>query len=305
MIPEFSGDIVQWLRGFYHVAVSGSVSQAAVLMGRRQPAVSYHIKSLEESLGVELFDRSHGRMTLTGAGQRLLEKTVDLFEVLKEIEGEAARPGGDLRGRVSLVTTHAVILYLLPNIVVRFNRTWPLVRAEISGGGLKTILDRVSLAEVDFGIASLTDIPDNLSYEPLFSTGLCLLAPREWNLPGPDEITPADIAARPFIAFPQTSTIRSQVNRVFAGLGLELNVVHVLNHFELVKKFVEVGLGVAIVDGYAITAEDRKRLRVIPLAGPFPRRTYGVITTRRKYISRPVTRFLDLLREMTAGLGRE
>ena len=78
MIDEFSGDFLQWLRGFYYVAKTGSVSLAALEMGRNQPAISHQIKSIENEFGVTLFDRSRGRMALTPEGKKLFEKTISL-----------------------------------------------------------------------------------------------------------------------------------------------------------------------------------------------------------------------------------
>jgi LysR family transcriptional regulator, cyn operon transcriptional activator len=65
MIDQIGGDTLQWLRGFYFVAKTGSVTQAAFEMGRKQRAISHQIKCVEEEFGVLLFDRSPGGMGLT------------------------------------------------------------------------------------------------------------------------------------------------------------------------------------------------------------------------------------------------
>jgi len=85
MIKEFGGDLIQWLRGFYFVARTGSVTRAAEAMRRNQPAVSHQIKCLEEEFGIFLFERSRGRMELTAEGKVLLELVVPLFELIEEI----------------------------------------------------------------------------------------------------------------------------------------------------------------------------------------------------------------------------
>jgi LysR family cyn operon transcriptional activator len=65
MIDQIGGDFLQWLRGSYFVAKTGSVTQASVEMGREQAAITHQIKCLEEEFGVLLFDRSPGRLGLT------------------------------------------------------------------------------------------------------------------------------------------------------------------------------------------------------------------------------------------------
>jgi DNA-binding transcriptional LysR family regulator len=84
MIEQIGGDFLQWLRGFYYVAKRGSVTQAALEMGRNQPTISHQIKCLENEFGVSLFERSSGRMELTPEGDALLEKAISLFESVKK-----------------------------------------------------------------------------------------------------------------------------------------------------------------------------------------------------------------------------
>lgn len=88
MIEQIGGDFLQWLRGFYFVAKRGSVTQAALEMGRNQPTISHQIKCLETEFGVSLFDRSSGKMQLTPEGKALLEKSISLFETVREMKSE-------------------------------------------------------------------------------------------------------------------------------------------------------------------------------------------------------------------------
>ena len=113
-IEEFSGDFMQWLRGFYHVAQTGSVSAAARKINRNQPTVSQQIKNLEQEFGAWLFDRSKGRMELTEFGRFLLDKTITIFDTINEIQDGVKMAVADLSGRVTVAATHAVLLYYLP-----------------------------------------------------------------------------------------------------------------------------------------------------------------------------------------------
>ena len=85
MLDRIKGDFLQWLRGFHAVADTGSVAAAAERLGLQQPAVSYLIHCLEQELGVHLFTRYKRSMCLTNEGHQLFEKTVTLFEVVREI----------------------------------------------------------------------------------------------------------------------------------------------------------------------------------------------------------------------------
>ncbi len=295
MIPELSGDFLQWLRGFYYTSQAGGLSGAVAHMGRNQPALSHQIKCLESELGVVLFDRSRGRMELTAEGRELLPQAIAVFELIKEMK-EKARGGLPLRGRITIATTHAVLLYFLPKPVAGFRVRHPLVTFGLEGGGLDFILSQVESAQADFGIASLDGVPDHLEFRPLFSTRLALIAPRRGLMKADRPPNLAALAKLPFIAFPSTSSIAPLVERRFAREGLELNIVQVLNNFELVKRYVELGMGVAILDEYALSEEDERKLLVFTLERYFAERPYGVITRRRPYVSPALRAFLKTLR---------
>lgn len=285
MIEEINGDFLQWLRGFFYTAQQGSVSRAAEIMGRGQSSISHHIACLEREMGVHLFDRAHGRMKLTAEGRRLRERAVEIFETIQRAREDLNPSGHQLKGEIKIVTTHAVLLYFLPPHIAEFMKAHPGVQFDLDGGGVEHILDMVLTGEADFGIASLESVPANLAFEPIFKTQPMLIAPRQdhWHL-GRHPSLPA-IAKCPFVAFPDSSTISETVTRLFDREGLSINKTLVLNNFELVKKYVEMGLGIAILDEYALADSDHKSLRVLELKQFFPPRAYGIISRRKAYAS--------------------
>jgi DNA-binding transcriptional LysR family regulator len=292
MIEQIGGDFLQWLRGFYFVAKRGSVTQAALEMGRNQPTISHQIKCLENEFGVPLFERSSGKMELTPEGRALLEKAISLFETVKEMKSEIQGEQLEQKGKILMATTHAIIHFFLPRLVVDFRKTHPQVDFDIEGGGLEMILARVESAEVDFGIANLPEVPEPLLYHSLFQTALKLIAPRgnPFSLKG--KLTLDQISKAPFIAFPRSSTLTPFVENRFLEENLNLNVVLVLNNYESVKKYVALGLGVSILDDYALTKKDRDILDIFSLDHFFGKRDYGLIMRKKKYLSPAAKAFI-------------
>ena len=143
MIEEMGGDFLQWLRGFYYVAKTGSVTLAAHEMGRNQPTISHQIKCLENEFSVTFFDRSGGKMTLTPEGRIFLEKTISLFEIIKEMKSEIAHEKLPHKGEIIIATTHAISCYYLPDFLVNFHRDYPRVKIKIEGGGLEMIRENL------------------------------------------------------------------------------------------------------------------------------------------------------------------
>lgn len=296
MIEEFGGDFLQWLRGFYFVAKKESVTLAGLEMGRNQPTISHQIKCLENEFGVTLFDRSQGKMKLTPEGKVFLDKVISVFEIIKEMKSEIGEDSKLYQGGVDIAATHAIIHYFLPQFIVHFTKIWPKVNFKLEGGGLKMILGRIDSAEADFGIASLNSVPDGVVYYDLIETGLKLLAPKNNPFSFDFEPTLEQISKIPFIFFPSSSTITPLIERRFAEDNLKLNVVLVLNNFESVKKYVELGVGVSILDDYTITRKDVEKLDIYALDRFFSPRKYGIIIRRQKYLSPVAKAFLRCIK---------
>lgn len=302
MIQEFGGDFLQWLRGFYYVATTGSVSTASKSMGRNQPAISHQIKSLEEELKVTLFDRSKGKMALTYEGHELLEKTISIFEIIKEVRAELGRDNMDISGAISIATTHAVNLYYLPGYIVPFQRKHRHVFFDIKGGPLQTIMDNVEASDVDFGIASFIEVPDFVTYEELFKTRLVLIAPQYDVFEIGQQLTLEKLKTLPILTPPQSSTIYTLMKNLALTENFDWNVVQTLNAFSLVKRYVQLGFGVGIIDEYAIS-EDRDTFSVYPLDEFFEPRSYGVVARKRKYMSPQVKTFINSLKSTTTNFA--
>jgi DNA-binding transcriptional LysR family regulator len=175
---------------------------------------------------------------------------------------------------------------------VQFVDKHPNVKLDVVGGGLEMILDRVNSADVDFGIANLPNIPDTFRYHELFETRLKLIAPKKNPFFKGKRLTLEMISKAPLISFPHSSTLRPFIEKRFSENELELNVVLVLNNYDSVKKYVALGLGVSILDDYALTENDKKDLQIYSLDRFFEKRSYGIIRRKRKYLSPPAKAFI-------------
>lgn len=85
MLPEFSGDFIQWLRGFYYTATCGSMTAAMKKMNRNQSALTYQIKSLEKEFGVKLFTGTKNNRVLTEEGKLLLTRASQIFSSINDL----------------------------------------------------------------------------------------------------------------------------------------------------------------------------------------------------------------------------
>ena len=295
MINEFGGDFFQWLRGFYYVAKTGSVSLAASKMGRNQPAISHQIKCLENEFGVTLFNRSAGKMELTAEGKEIFDKSLSLFEIVKRMKAEINENKYKINGQISIATTHAVIFYYLAEYVVNFKKNYADVNFILTGGGFDFILDQVESSEVDFGIAYIKTVPDSNLFYKLFSSVPMLVTPKKGPFSINEKPKLEQLSELPFILFPNYSTLVQSIKELFIKNSLYIDIILELNNFDTIKKYVELGMGVSILEGFTITSDDHKRLNIYLLEDYFESRTYGIVIRKGKYLSPAVKAFLRKL----------
>ncbi len=296
MIEESPGDLLQWLRGFYFVAQKGSVTQATLVMGREQPTITRQIKCLEKELGVTLFDRSSGKMKLTPEGRALFEKSISLFEDVKEIRNGFKREDASFDGRIVIAASHTVIDSFLPRYIVEFRTAHPGVHFHLDGNVFEGVVEKVESAEADFGIALVDSLPATLVCYDLFEAGQKLIAPKgnKFFLNAPPTLK--QIAQSPMILFSRTGSLEAFIAKRFAQEGLNPQVILTHNSFVSAKKYVSLGLGVAILSDYAISDEDEQLFDIYSLDRYLEKRRYGILLRRRKYLSPAVKAFIRTIK---------
>ena len=292
MIDEIPGDLMQWLRGFYFVAEKGSVTQAAITMRRGQPTITYQIKCLEKELGTTLFDRSSGKMKLTPEGRHVLKKVISIFEEVKEIRNTQRGEQLEYEGKIVITASHAIIDSFLPRYIVNFTSTHPRVTFHAEGGVNELVFEMVESSETDFGIASVDAVPNTVVCHDLFETGMILIAPKNNAFFQGKSPTLRRIAQCPLVLLSRKGTTVPFITKRFSQEQLKPRVVMTLNNFSSVKKYVTQGLGAAILSGYAVSKEEKKQFDVFPLNKYFPKRKYGLLVKKKKYLSPTVKAFI-------------
>lgn len=296
MIEEMSGDFLQWLRGFYFVVKEESFSRAGMEMGRNQPTISHQVKCLEKEFGLTLIDRSGRKLELTPEGRFFFKKIISIFEQIKEMREYANNTLSKIEGEIHIASTHAVISYFLPHYISKFIKSYPKVIFDAEGGGLENILAKIESADADFAILNQDSVPRGFVYYDLFETNLVLIASRNGPYIIERNFNLCDIAKLPFISLPKTSIIAHYIGKRFSEDGLKPNTVAIFYNFETAKKYVSLGLGVAILDDYMLAQEDKRKFDIFPLEEFFQARRYGIVMKRKKYPSLVVKAFLKTLK---------
>ena len=285
---------LQQLRGFCYAVQTGSISKAADRMCLSQPSVSLQIQALERELGVILFERRGPRIQLTPEGQTLYEISLPLVEGFDTLSDTFSERRGNLEaGELNIASGESTILYLLPEVLQRFAEHYPGIRVRFHNGPGQQGLALLREDEVDFAVGSFRDAPDDIHYQPIYSFDQFLITPLDHPLSKKKNIELSDISPYEFILPPRHLNTLSMVELAFQQHDLSLNVRLQAGGWEVIKKYVEMGLGISIVSG--ICLNQTTPLWSHKLDHYFPRRNYGVIMRRGKFLSPQAKRFIEFL----------
>src|SRR2546425_306938 len=245
---------INQLEVFLGVANEKSFSRAAEALHRTQPAVSQAIRRLENELGEPLFDRSSKDGTLTAAGRVLFDFAQQMLN-LRQHAHSAIRELRDLhRGKLSLGANEYTVMYLLPLIPV-FRARHPHIKIEVKRSLASRIASEVLGRETEIGVVSFKPNDPTVAAVPVLMDELALIVPPNHPLAGKTIVSVRELGAESFIAHNVPSPYRERVIRTFEKYKTPLNISMELPTLEAIKRFVERGMGVALVPRLTAQAE--------------------------------------------------
>ena len=272
------------------------MSKASEILYASQPTISLQIKTLEEELEVKLFERRGPRLKLTTEGEILYDLVSPLVQGIDRIKESFTAHYGDLTsGELTIAAEESTILYTLPKPIQRFVNDHPGIRLKLANVTGRDGRDLILSDEVDFAVSSMLDVPDKLTYEPFVSYPSVLIMPKDHPLSRLDKITLADIGKYGMILPPSQFSSWRLVKMVFALNGASYRVVLEAGGWEVVKKYVSIGLGISIVTEICITEADRENFSIVNLDEFFPARKYGIVSRAGKTLSAPAQKFIEIL----------
>jgi len=255
------------LRAFCQTAKLGSMTKAAESLFASQPTISLQIHALEEEMDTRLFERSGPKLSLTTEGSILYELCLPHVQGIDRLkETFDAHCGNLTSGELNIAAGESTILYVLPGPVGKFSKQYP---------GIKL----------------------RLAYDPIVTYNPVVITPLDHPLSKMDKITLNDIGKYGMILPPRHLSTWHIVKMVFAQHNVNFRVTLEAGGWEVIKRYVSLGQGISIVTDVCITTEDRARMCVIPIDQYFPKRSYGIVTRKGKFLSAPSKRFIDIMNE--------
>ena len=288
---------LQQLRYLREVARKGlNLSEAAESLHTSQPGISKQIRQLEDELGVDILVR-HGKRVvdvtapgkvILGIAERILQETENLKQVAREF-------GTDGVGAFTIATTHTQARYALPPVIARFCQRYPGVRLSLRQGSPAHIADFLRSGEADIAITTEADaFYEGLVRLPCSQWHRCVITPLKHPLVREKRLTLEAIARHPLITYDFAFTGDSPIKRAFDARDITPNVVLTAIDADVIKAYVEMGLGIGILAKMAFDPARDLGLRLLDASHLFEPSTTRVVLRPHAYLRSYVYDFIEL-----------
>lgn len=242
------------LETFLAVAEERSFSRAAARLHRTQPAVSQTVSKLESELGEMLFDRASRDGSLTDAGDVLRDYALKLLNLRTEAAGALTDLRALHRGRLNLAANEYTCLYLLPLLDV-YRRQNPHIKVAVQRSLASRIPDEILMHSVEIGVLSFKPDDPQVQSVIVFRDELNLIVNPQHPLARASEVSIRQLGAQNFVAHNISSPQRLKVIQTFRRHKTPLNMSVELPSLDAIKRFVQMGNGVALVPGLTVDQE--------------------------------------------------
>ncbi len=281
------------LKVFRVVAELLNYRRAAEELHLTQPAVTSQIRSLEDGLGIALFDRIGRETSLTPAGATLLQYVRQIEAIANDAIAALAPFGGREGSELSIGASHTIAVYLLPKLLTQLLREWPRLKIHVVGGSTNEVLQALTAHQIAIGLIEAPAHRPDLKVEVFGEDELTLIVRPDHRWASKSTVSAAELVQEPILLREVGSGMRQFVEEYLERNGVlrqQLRTVVDLNSTEGIVAAVEVGLGVGFVPYMSIekslalgsvkaiqldNGPIRRQLSIVLLNGPDPRGLAG------------------------------
>ncbi len=288
------------LQVFHTVARLLSFTKAAETLHMTQPAVTFQIRQLEEHFNTRLFDRTHNRISLTAAGDRVFEYAEKIITLYGEMDSRVRELTGDVSGILIIGASTTIAEYVLPGLLGEFQLRYPEVNVRLSVSNSLGIVHLVENNSVDVGIVESPVSNKNLAVEVCWEDELMFICPPHHAMAKKKTVLVKELVGLPYLCREEGSGTRDVISEYLGHNNIHINELNLCMEFgspESIKSAVEAGLGVSIVSRATVAKELKlKTLVALPLTPPLLR-PFSFVYQRQKFRLRAVEEFMNFARE--------
>jgi LysR family cys regulon transcriptional activator len=273
-----------------------NISRAAAALHITQPGLSRQLQLLETSLGTRLFTRSGTRLTgLSESGRSVIAIVERMLDDAENIRAAVLERTHEAQGALTIATTHTQARYALPEVIRRFSARFPGVKLSLRQGTPAEVSNLVSTGNADISIATEpVEPPAELVMLPCYELHRIVLTPRGHPLLKERRLTLQKLARHPLITYDFAFIGHSRIVRAFEAARLAPNIVLNAIDADVIKTYVEFGLGIAILPAMAFDRRRDRALRAIDARHLFEPNTIHVGVRRNQYLRGYTYAFIEM-----------
>lgn len=275
---------------------TGSVTEAAQVLHTTQPNASKSLKQLEEFVGVKLFQRSEGRLRPTPEAEMLFAHAARLMDELTLFENLSLDLTTMAQGYVNIGILSAFSTALVPMAIERFNRQFPGIQLQVDLLDSDKIHSYVSRGNYDFGLVHHPEHESDLMTQTLKTASMVCIMPRDHVLTKHQVILSSDLADQPFVTYPRSVPFGAAIFRSLSDEGVRPSNYLISNQSQLIRRLVERGRGVALVDHFSVWDASELDHIVVRQFEPRIPVSIGMIIPKRRPLSLAAQNFIHTLR---------
>ncbi len=275
------------LKVFHTVAKLLSFTKAAEALHMTQPAVTFQVRQLEEYFNTRLFDRTHNKVNLTPAGERVAEFAERIFDLYSEMENSVRDLTGEISGALTIGASTTIAEYMLPALLGEFKNRYPEINLRLKVSNSEGIVSMVEHNVIDLGVVESPVSNKNLIVEVCHDDRLVVVASPEHELAKRGtKVKAAELIEYPFVSREEGSGTREVITQYLADEDVnpaEMNFSLELGSPEAIKGAVEAGMGITIMSRSIIEKELKLNTLCELQLDPPLSRPFSFVRQRQKF----------------------
>ena len=276
-----------------------SFTKAAESLHMTQPAVTFQVRQLEEYFNTRLFDRTHNRISLTPAGERVYEYAAQIFDLYAKMDNAVRDMTGEISGVLIIGASTTIAEYMLPALLGDFKKKYPDVNVHLKVSNSDGIVSMVENNDIDLGVIEAPVVNKNLVVENCRHDRLVAVVPPAHELADKKKVKVKDLVSHAYIAREEGSGTREVIEEYLTGTGMkpaDLSVAMELGSPEAIKGAVEAGMGVSIVSEVTIHKELELGTLISLELDPPLERPFSFVHQKQKFRQRAMDELLEFAR---------
>ncbi|MEB6550950.1 LysR family transcriptional regulator [Heyndrickxia sporothermodurans] len=276
---------VQHLKYFVAVAKEGNFTKAAQKLYVSQPTISKMVKSIEEELGVVLFDRTGKQAKLTDAGEVILAQAQNIIRSFENLSSELDDLMQLKKGNIHIGLPPMVGSRFFPKVIQEFHKKYPHITVQLVEDGAKRVERDVWNGTLDLGVVVLPVSEEIFHTFSFVNENLMLLTHPDHPLSKNKSVSLSELEHESFILFEKDFALHDRIIRECVRSGFQPNIIYESSQWDFISEMVIANLGVALLPETICRQINQKQVSIIPLTNPAIPWNLGIIWRKDRYLS--------------------